>query len=90
MVFAGINYIAVVVAAVAGFAVGMAWYGVLGTRWMAALGKSKAELMPDNKPPLATMAITFVCEWDLAAFDEISRGIGVEIARQELDLYGPR
>ena len=35
-------------------------------------------------------AITFVCEWDLAAFDEISRGIGVEIARQELDLYGSR
>ncbi|MDA1010029.1 MAG: DEAD/DEAH box helicase [Chloroflexi bacterium] len=35
-------------------------------------------------------AITFVCEWDVEAFDTIARGIGTEIARQELDLYSAR
>lgn len=66
MTFSGISYLAVLIAAVAGFLVGMAWYGVLGERWMAALGKSKDELLPDGKPPYATMAISFVCELVMA------------------------
>jgi len=33
-------------------------------------------------------AITFVCEWDMEAFDEIKKNVGVEITREELDLYG--
>ncbi|MDA0815165.1 MAG: DEAD/DEAH box helicase [Chloroflexi bacterium] len=35
-------------------------------------------------------AITFVCEWDMEAFDAISSGISGGIAREELDLYGQR
>jgi len=66
MTFAGISYLAVLVAAIAGFLVGMAWYGVLGGRWMAALGKSKDELLPDDKPPYTTMATSFVCELIMA------------------------
>ena len=66
MTFAGISYLAVLVAAVAGFIVGMVWYGILGKRWMVALGKGKAELMPDGKPPIATMATSFVCELVMA------------------------
>lgn len=50
MDFAGINYVAVVVAAVAGFAVGMGWYMSLGNIWMAALGKTKDELKPSAGP----------------------------------------
>ncbi len=66
MIFSGISYLAVFVAAVAAFLVGMAWYGVLGERWMAALGKGKDELLPDGKPPVATMAMSFVCELIMA------------------------
>ena len=50
MDFAGINYLAVAVAAVAGFAIGMAWYMALGTIWMAALGMSKDEVKPTAVP----------------------------------------
>ncbi len=66
MTFSGISYLAVLVAAIAGFLVGMVWYGILGERWMAALGKSKDELLPDGKPPIATMAISFVSELVMA------------------------
>ncbi len=46
MEFAGINYLAVFVAALAGFAVGMGWYMSLGNIWIAALGKTKDEIKP--------------------------------------------
>ena len=50
MDFAGTNYIAILVAALAGFVVGMAWYMSLGNIWMAALGKTKDELKPSAGP----------------------------------------
>ena len=50
MDFAGINFLAVIVAAVAGFAIGMAWYMSLGNIWMAALGKTKDEIQPSAGP----------------------------------------
>lgn len=62
MAFAGINYLAVAVAAVAAFGFGFAWYGLLGQRWMAALGKSEAELRPGGRPPVAALALTFLAE----------------------------
>jgi hypothetical protein len=40
MTFAGINYLAVIVAAVAGWLVGAAWYNVLANQWLAAQGKT--------------------------------------------------
>lgn len=40
MTFAGINYLAVLVAAVAGWLVGAAWYNVLANQWVAAQGKT--------------------------------------------------
>jgi hypothetical protein len=40
MVFAGINYLAVLVAAVAGWLVGAAWYNLLANQWVAAQGKT--------------------------------------------------
>ncbi|MPY68954.1 MAG: DUF1761 family protein [Alphaproteobacteria bacterium] len=39
----GINWPAIVAAAIAGFAFGAAYYMTLGRRWMAAAGKSEAE-----------------------------------------------
>jgi hypothetical protein len=55
MAVAAISYIAVVVAAIAGWLFGSLWYGLLGSRWQAALGKTKAELMPAGRPPLGAM-----------------------------------
>jgi Protein of unknown function (DUF1761) len=40
MAFAGISYLAVFVAAVAGWLVGAAWYNVLARHWLAAQGRS--------------------------------------------------
>jgi len=85
MTFSGISYLAVLAAAIAGFLVGMAWYRVLGEKWMAALGKGRDELLPDGIPPIATMAISFVAElvmaWLLAGvlghIDAVTVGGGV-------------
>jgi hypothetical protein len=38
MTFSSVNYVAILVAAVAGWLAGAAWYMVLGKLWMAALG----------------------------------------------------
>jgi cytosine/adenosine deaminase-related metal-dependent hydrolase len=40
MAFAGISYLAVLVAAIAGWLVGAAYYGVLAQPWVAAHGRS--------------------------------------------------
>lgn len=52
MAFAGMNYLAVVVAALAGFGVGAIWYTVLGKAWLDALGKTKDELEGGGAPAL--------------------------------------
>jgi hypothetical protein len=43
MTFAGINYLAILIAAVVGWLAGAVWYGALGERWVAAQGKTMAE-----------------------------------------------
>jgi hypothetical protein len=43
MTFAGINYVAILVAAVAGWLVGAVWYGLLGKAWVAAQGRTMDE-----------------------------------------------
>jgi hypothetical protein len=40
MAFAGVNYLAIFVAAVAGWLTGAGWYNVLSTHWLAAQGKT--------------------------------------------------
>lgn len=44
MQFAGINYVAILAAAVAAFFFSFAWYATLGKQWMAAVGKSEEAL----------------------------------------------
>lgn len=50
MEFTGINYLAIVAAAAAGFMVGGVWYGVLGSAWAKAQGKTKEDFKPQPKP----------------------------------------
>ncbi|QRM29776.1 DUF1761 domain-containing protein [Microvirga sp. VF16] len=62
-----INYLAVVLAAVAAWLVGAVWYMALGKPWMAALGKTREELMgPTGKPSAAPFIISFVAELVMA------------------------
>lgn len=61
MTFAGISYLAVLVAAVAAFAFGAAWYGVLGKQWMAAVGMTE-----QPKPVPVTFILTFICQLVMA------------------------
>ena len=71
MAFAGLNYLAVFVAAVGAFAFGAVYYGLLGKSWMAALGKTEAELKgPRGKvspfPFILSFLAEFVMAWALA------------------------
>ena len=62
MVFAGANYLAIVVAAVAAFVFGALYYGALSTPWMKA-GRIDAV---HAKPGAALLAVTFICELIMA------------------------
>lgn len=68
MTFAGINYLAVAVAAVAGFAFGAAYYTTLGNRWLAALGKTREEIeaAPSKVPFLIAAVAQLVIAFMLA------------------------
>lgn len=71
MTFAGINYIAVVIAALAGFGVGAAWYMVFAKPWMAAVGKSEADLaaptgLRRQMPFVIAFVALLVMAWMLA------------------------
>ncbi|TAJ34562.1 MAG: DUF1761 domain-containing protein [Reyranella sp.] len=50
MVFAGMNYLAILVAAVAAFGFGSLYYMSLSSQWLAAIGKKKEELSPSMAP----------------------------------------
>ncbi len=50
MLFAGINYIAVVVAGVASFAFGAVYYMTLAKPWMAAIGKTEEQVKSESSP----------------------------------------
>jgi hypothetical protein len=49
MTFAGMNYLAILIATVAGFAFGAAYYISLSKPWMAAIGKTREELAAGGK-----------------------------------------
>ncbi|MEM7777494.1 MAG: DUF1761 domain-containing protein [Pseudomonadota bacterium] len=52
MDISAVNYIAVILAAIASYAFGAGWYMLLANPWMAALGKTEADIKgPDGKGP---------------------------------------
>ncbi len=63
MSFAGISYLAVIVAAVAGYVFGSVWYMVLADRWLVAAGFSEPP-----KPAPAPFAIAFLAQLVIAYF----------------------
>ena len=62
MAFAHISYLATVAAALASFAFGALWYGLLSRQWMAALGPGAASA----KLTLGPMVISFIAELIMA------------------------
>ncbi|MEZ5775247.1 MAG: DUF1761 domain-containing protein [Hyphomicrobiaceae bacterium] len=50
MAFAGISYLAVVVAAIASYVFGSVWYMALSKPWLAALGRTEAEIRGGGGP----------------------------------------
>ena len=69
MEFAGLNYIAVAVAAIASFAFGAVYYMTLSRPWMAAVGKTEEQMAGERtnpKPYIIAIVSQFVMAWVLA------------------------
>ena len=65
-----VNYLAIFLAAVAAFAFGAVWYGILGKQWMAAHGWNPADMLDANgkpKVPVTAMVTSFIAELVMAA-----------------------
>ena len=64
-----VNWIAVVVAALAGFVVGGIWYGpIMGRKWMGAVGLTEEQLKQGNMAAIygGAFAFSLVASWTLA------------------------
>lgn len=68
MQFAGLNFVAILAAAVASFMFGGVWYGVLSKPWMAAAGLSEEAVSASHKRGGTTylMALAFVAQLIMA------------------------
>lgn len=54
-------------AGLGGWMAGAVWYGVLGPRWLGALGKTKQEMAgPDGKPDVRPFLLAYVVNVGLA------------------------
>ncbi|WP_445501157.1 DUF1761 domain-containing protein [Microvirga sp. G4-2] len=66
MTFAGTNFIAILVSAVAGWLFGMVWYMSFGNAWMSAIGKTREDLKPSPGPFIIAFVALLVMGWVLA------------------------
>ena len=72
MAFAGINYLAIPVAALAGFMFGGIWYNVLSKQWMAAAGISEKAIQASKtggstaRLMVTAFAAALIMAWVLA------------------------
>jgi hypothetical protein len=57
--FAGLNYLAVVIAAVVAWLAGAAWYMSLGRMWTAALGMTRDQMHARQKQPGASLPFIY-------------------------------
>ena len=60
MTFAGVNYLAIVIAAVVAWLAGAAWYMSLGKFWMAALGMTPEKMAEGKNRPGAYLPFIYV------------------------------
>jgi hypothetical protein len=67
MLATNVNYVAVLAAAAAGWAFGAIWYRAFAARWAAALGKTTEQLTLNREHPIATLTLSFVAKFVMAA-----------------------
>jgi hypothetical protein len=65
MSFAGMNYVAIVVAALASFGFGSVYYMTMASPWLEAVGKTKEDLKPSPTPFVVAIAANLVMAWML-------------------------
>ena len=65
MTFAGVNYLAVLIAAVAAWIAGAAWYMSLGKHWQAAVGMTAEKMQQNKANPFAWVPFVLVFVTDL-------------------------
>lgn len=68
MSFFAVNWLAIVLATIASFAFGAAWYMGLSRQWLDAIGKTKEELGSGYTPFIWSAVVEFVMAWFIAAF----------------------
>jgi hypothetical protein len=66
MTFTGVNYLAIVVAAVAAFIFGFAYYSTFGETWRKAAGLPKRPKNPSYTPLVVTFIAELIMAWVLA------------------------
>ena len=64
--FAGLNVWILPLAAVLSFAFGGLWYGMLANQWMAALGKTEADIKGAGGPSPLPFIVTFIAQLVMA------------------------
>ena len=76
--FTGVNWVAVIVAAVAGIIVGFVWYApqVLGRRWAQASGIELPQ--PGQAPPLTYVGAVVTAGLTAYVLAVLSRGLGAK------------
>ena len=60
MPFAGVSYLAILIAAVVAWLAGAAWYMALGKIWTAALGLTPEQMAAQKKQPSAFLPFLYV------------------------------
>lgn len=61
-----VNWLAIAIAAVISMAIGAIWYNVFGKQWMAAIGKTRDQLMADWTPFAWGFAVQLVMAYFIA------------------------
>jgi hypothetical protein len=63
-----VNYLAIIIAALAGFGLGMVWYTVLSKPWLHAIGKTEAQVERRGMalPLLTSFVALLIMAWMLA------------------------
>lgn len=84
MIPPNLDYLAILVAAVAGFAFGAVWYMVLGSAWAKAQGKTRKDFKPSPGPFITALIAQLIMAFILAVIiaviastgDPVSTGLG--------------
>jgi hypothetical protein len=68
MIFGSVNWLAIIVATIASMALGFVWYMALANQWMAALDKSRDEVMAGGGNPATPFIISALMQLVMAYF----------------------